>query len=496
MVFLFVHSWQGFCLAEWYLREALFSVFGNRVQFVSVDVPSHGIPANDILLRAVSVMQPDLVGFSCHYWSIGSFLESARDIKVLVPQAWIVLGGPNVSSPSYAEDLMQKHAAVDCIVQGRGEEALVELINARMNGHSLSSVSSITYREGTTIHGREPAKEQIRQRGMIFCEANTELKSNLPYFQEVSMETLSGCRSSCSYCVYHGNTYRVHDDDRVLSEMAFLLKNHVPIIRINDSYFGGTAKRAKKILLFAAQHNTHSVIKLYPDVSHIDEEYLGLLADAHAEINSIGIQTATPEALRLANRSDLLQQSATIRRILSRFPHIPADMIIGLPGDTSEGCRKTCRAILDLGFRSVNINVLRVFPGTALYSDCARYFQGPLALSYDGQFVASDSFPNSESQTLCRNLCALEIGCACVRTRACLLKRGGKESEVIDMLLRMDDRRLFNLRTLVAARHKLRDRTAYLPEEEMPSLSAADDEELETAFHKDIQETLCPYGYN
>jgi hypothetical protein len=107
MKFLFVHSWQGFCLAEWYLREAISNHCKVVTHFQSIDIPSNGIPANDTLERIIFSWKPEIIGFSCHFWSVNTYIEACSWIKNINPKIIIVFGGPQVNSVNSAQNLRE-----------------------------------------------------------------------------------------------------------------------------------------------------------------------------------------------------------------------------------------------------------------------------------------------------------------------------------------------------------------------------------------------------
>jgi radical SAM superfamily enzyme YgiQ (UPF0313 family) len=132
--FLFVHGWRGFSLAEWCLREALTA--GDRrapVEFHALDLGSDP-PLGDLLPRTVAALQPDLVGFTCHAWSLAGVLEAAAWVKETAPRARVVLGGPQVSHPRAAEAVLHAAPAVDFVVRGQGERPLARLVEALRAG--------------------------------------------------------------------------------------------------------------------------------------------------------------------------------------------------------------------------------------------------------------------------------------------------------------------------------------------------------------------------
>ena len=67
-----------------------------------------------------------LAGFSCYIWNIEKMLKFAENLKKLLPEIYIVFGGPEVSF--YEEkEFRGLYPFVDFLIRGEGEEKLFEL---------------------------------------------------------------------------------------------------------------------------------------------------------------------------------------------------------------------------------------------------------------------------------------------------------------------------------------------------------------------------------
>ena len=419
--FLFVHSWQGFSLAEWYLRNAVESKCEIPVKFQSIDISSSGIPANDTLLRNISYFKPDLVGFSCHYWSLSFFIEASRWVKHLHPKCIIILGGPQTFSIYKAEEILNNHKSIDLICRGAGEETIVRVIEWIKGKFDWEKISNLSFRKnGVVVHNSEKTYSS-KNRGLIFRLENTQLTEQLMRFNEVSYETTAGCYRKCAYCFYPTTKFEILDDYLVNSELSYLCSLKIPIIRICDTHFGGEKNRAKNILHHLIKVNKSSSIKIYPDVMHIDKEYLELIDTASAEITSIGIQTTCMDTLKTVHRNNVHTYREQIKLILEKFPSVPADLIIGLPGENKEIIFKTFQDVLDLGFRAVNVFRLMLFPGTELFENTSKYYdEKELSVTSQGQLLSSQYISIHDQQDITELIYSLEISCPLLKTRKVL----------------------------------------------------------------------------
>lgn len=458
MKFLFVHSWQGFCLAEWYLREAISNNCKVTTHFQSIDIPGNGIPAHDALERIIFSWKPEIIGFSCHFWSINAFIEASAWIKKINPKIIIVFGGPQVNSINFADVILGNHKAIDYIIRGRGEVALCKLIESTKLNKTKLTVPGLSFRNsGKHVHN-EVLHFYKWKRSLIFHQGNSQLVEHILPLSEISYETTKGCYSKCVYCYYPIDKFEIIDDERIFSELSFICSLKIKNLRICDTHFGGTKERAKKILHYLTKINHHISVKIYPDLHHIDEEYLRLIRDAGAQITSIGIQTTNPVALKKINREGIHLMDQQIKMILQEFPEVPADLIVGLPDDNIAGLEKSFRDILSLGFSAVNIFRLMIFPGTRLSENLLEFFNpAKTAISPQGRLIYSAEFQLKDQKQISNYIYAIEIICWMLRTRKIILSTDERIEKFIRMTKKLDSDQLIDLHQDISLVEHLND---------------------------------------
>ena len=446
MKFLFVHSWQGFCLAEWYLREAISNHCKVVTHFQSIDIPSNGIPANDTLERIIFSWKPEIIGFSCHFWSVNTYIEACSWIKNINPEIIIVFGGPQVNSVNSAHKILESQKNIDYIIRGPGEEAICELIeNIKLNKTMLTVPGLSFINSGKIVHN-EVLSFCKWKKNLIFHQGNSQLVEHILPLNEISYETTRGCYSKCIYCYYPIDKFEILNDDRIFSELSFICNLKIRNLRICDTHFGGTKERAKKILRYLTKINHHISIKIYPDLHHIDDEYIQLIKAAGAQITSIGIQTTNPAALKKINREGLHHLEQQIRLILNEFPEVPADLMVGLPGDNANGLEKSFRDILSLGFSSVNIFRLMIFPGTKLSENISDYYDmAKTSVSPQGRLIYSPDFKLKDQRKISNYIYALEIICWLIRIRTVNLSADERIGRFVRMAEKLDSEQLIDI---------------------------------------------------
>lgn len=98
----------------------------NRTKTVSeiqIDLGEYTINHQmDQILQDIYRRKPHVVGFSCYIWNIVYVKELIHDLKKVLPQVRIWMGGPEASYD--AVHLMDELPEVELIMQGEGERPL------------------------------------------------------------------------------------------------------------------------------------------------------------------------------------------------------------------------------------------------------------------------------------------------------------------------------------------------------------------------------------
>lgn len=113
----------------------------------------------DDLRRVVAELgrlQPDVVAFSCYIWNITATLTVASDLKKVLPQVTIILGGPEVSPR--AMELLESNLAISYVIAGEGEIAFPQLLKAIEEGREPCTIGGTYYRTSDRQVGSTPVQ--------------------------------------------------------------------------------------------------------------------------------------------------------------------------------------------------------------------------------------------------------------------------------------------------------------------------------------------------
>lgn len=131
----------------------------------------------EALTHEIYKFAPEIVGLSSSTIFVGLLSNLANRIKELLPNTWIILGGPHASSvKEYAfEDCKQ----LDIVVPGEGEIALKCIVESYPHRNSLRDISGLIWKDDN--------EEVIKNPGILPFEENLD-KLPFPAYDLINIE--------------------------------------------------------------------------------------------------------------------------------------------------------------------------------------------------------------------------------------------------------------------------------------------------------------------
>ncbi len=334
-----------------YLRRALADI-GIQAQIREFHI---SMPQLEIL-EGICAKGADVLLFSVYIWNSLLVRKLLPDIHALLPQAALVLGGPEAGFQ--AREWLQDLPFLSAIVRGAGEAAI----------QKLAAV------------GFRPTVKIIEEAGAPFSDIP------FPYLPEdfprmahryIYYESSRGCPFSCAYCIssISGLALAEKPLELVKKELAIILAQEsslpeAPIVKFIDRSFNAHPERARGIweFLMAAQSSGVFHFELHPAL--LEEEDFRLLAKSPPGRFQfeLGVQSVNPVALAQVRRAmDWPRSRENIRRLIGLgIAHIHLDLIVGLPGDDIASCALGINELLALKPQMLHLGFLKLLPGTEL----------------------------------------------------------------------------------------------------------------------------------
>lgn len=375
----YIHS----ALAPWSLKACCGPECGE------VGVAEHTI--NDepgAVLSQIYREKPNVAAFSCYLWNIRFVWQLLPELKKVLPELKIILGGPEVSFDS--QEIMDARPEVDYVVAGEGEQAFSKLL-AALNGKGTSGpedIDGLCFRHpgGTSFNAAVPVEEPAVLPSPYTPEMLRATGNRIVYY-----ESSRGCPFSCSYCL--SSTFsgvRYFPMDRVKRELSLLFDSGLRQVKFTDRTFNCSKPRAMEIFSHIAGlcDRRRALGGGEPDVNFhfeaaadlFDDEMLDLLARVPPGLIQleIGLQTMNEKALDAVSRkTDLARLCDNVRRLRAAGNiHLHLDLIAGLPFEDFASFRESFDAVYGLRPHQLQLGFLKLLKGTRIRREAALHGYG------------------------------------------------------------------------------------------------------------------------
>ena len=301
----------------------------------------------------------DIYAFSCYVWNIRYILDITSDLKKVMPDIRIILGGPEVM---YEDHLFYEvNKQIDVIIRGQGEKVLAKLI--------CGDIPMSRFIEGETL--------SISSRPFIY-DGISVFDDNKQYYYE----TASGCPFSCTYCL--SGAYTKVDPlpaERVIREVDAFISGKVRIIKLVDRTFNFDDRRAYEIWSHIIKRynekpfNTVFHFEISADL--LSDKTLKLLESAPAGIFRFecGVQSVNGSVLEnVRRRSDISRILENVKKLVSSGNiEIHVDLIAGLPEENIVSIANSYNAVYDSGVSMVQLGFLKVLKGSVIRDEAERF---------------------------------------------------------------------------------------------------------------------------
>lgn len=347
----------------------------------------------DNILQAIYKEKPDFIGFSCYIWNIAMVDELCVELRKLLPDTKIWLGGPEVSYD--AKRRLESTQDIDGIMIGEGEETFLELLDYYIEGSiNLDKIKGIAYLESAWKKDSELYQAVGKlPKGTKGTVTVTPLRAEMdfstipfPYenindFQNkiIYYETSRGCPYSCSYCLSSINkSVRMRDIELVKKELEIFLLHRVPQVKFVDRTFN--CNRAHTLAIWNyIKEKDNGITNFHFEISAdiLGEEELALLNTLRVGLVQleIGVQSTNSETIKsIHRRMNLDKLSYAVKQIQKgRNIHQHLDLIAGLPYEDYDTFKQSFCEVYALRPDQFQLGFLKVLKGSAMYEDSKKY---------------------------------------------------------------------------------------------------------------------------
>ena len=297
----------------------------------------------DYIETQILLAQPDFLAVSCYIWNIDLVHKIIPDIKKLMPELKVLLGGPEAEHTP-------KPWFCDTLLFGDGEQSLPEYFGiqaAPWETVALAAASDI-------------------------CENG---KGKIIY-----LETVRGCPFKCSYCLApQSGKVRKMDLIQVEKMIEIYMASKVRQVKFVDRTFNADRSRALAIIkmIESSYLKAKSEGKTPPESWHFevagdlfDEPMFEIIERLPAGLVQfeVGVQSLNGHALGLtARQTDSERVLKNITRLVAAGTClVHADLIAGLPGEGIQSFKAGFDRLHSTNPHQLQLGFLKVLKGSAL----------------------------------------------------------------------------------------------------------------------------------
>ena len=333
-----------------------------------------GNQQTDEILADIYQRRPDVAAFSCYIWNVEYIKEIIRNLRLVMPEIKIWVGGPEVSYN--AIEFLEEMSEADGVMAGEGEHTFLSLVRyyAEAAG-SLEQIPGIVRQKESGGWGVNPAAKIPDMDDIPFLyEDLSEFTNRIIYY-----ESSRGCPYSCSYCLSSiEKKVRFRSLPLVERELQYLLDRQVVQVKFVDRTFNCNHAHALGIWRYIQEHD-NGVTNFHFEIAGdlLNEEELSILKKMRPGLVQleIGVQSVNPKTILEIDRvMDLGVLSEITGRILEgKNIHLHLDLIAGLPFEDYESVVNSFNEVYYMRPHQLQLGFLKLLKGSKMHRKAGDY---------------------------------------------------------------------------------------------------------------------------
>lgn len=311
------------------------------------------------MLSAIQEHSPRVVGFGVYIWNVEQTARLIADLKCVLPETIVVLGGPEVSYDTAGQKIV---ALADYVITGEGDHAFRELCEQLLSS-SDAGVHSTSCAK--IIHAPVPQLDQIQLPYDLYSDE--DIANRIIY-----VEASRGCPFTCEFCLSALEIpVRQFDLAQFLAALQKLFDRGARHFKFVDRTFNLNLRMSRTILQFFLDRSDSGLFlhfEMIPD--RLPESLRELIVQFSPGMLQfeIGVQSFSDEVCRLISRpQDNTKLEENFRFLRDHTGvHIHADLIAGLPGESLESFGSGFDRLIALRPQEIQVGILKRLKGTPI----------------------------------------------------------------------------------------------------------------------------------
>lgn len=366
-------------------------IFEAKLQSYKSVTVEHKDEIENLIVALVDRVKPRYVGFSLFPGDLHEFLPLAEKIKVKTPKVKIVVGG--VLPTIEPELFFREKSAVDVVIKGDGEQAILDLLN----GREVQDISGVWTNGSRGGHARYtgdfdylPSYEKIDMH--YYCQVSTGIIR--PYYTKGILVLSSiGCPHQCTFCFNPSRSVKFKNIDVFISELKLLKQKYdINSFGIIDECF--LAKRAR-VYEFCEKYTKEDIslpFSMQTRANLLDEEMTAKLKDAGCVQIAFGVESGSNKILEKINKGMVIEEDMRAFSLCKKYGiKTFANILFNLPGETADDIELTRKFLRTTKPTHVALSLTVPLLGTKIYDD---YVKPPLLPSEYKIYSSNDPYVN------------------------------------------------------------------------------------------------------
>jgi anaerobic magnesium-protoporphyrin IX monomethyl ester cyclase len=328
------------------------------------------------LTRTLRKIRPDLVGLSAMAWQYDTCVRLAKLTKRLLPGVKVVIGGYHATLMSGEIAESPEAEWIDFMIRGEGEEACRRLVNALDGKDQLSTIPSLSYKEGHHfVHNpRGKPLDLSRLKLPIRDKRRLTWGYHVMNSKVEVIETSRGCTRACSFCSMkhmYGRTFRTFPIQRVLADLDDIYyKRKTRWVFLVDDNMVLDPKRVIRLcdaIVERKYRNLNLVVQADCISMAQNEEMARKMALAGFKSVFLGIESASMANLETAGKANVSVAARKAVEHCHRYGMmVIAGMIFGFPQDNEEDVIRNYEFLNSIGADGAYCQILTPYPKTEM----------------------------------------------------------------------------------------------------------------------------------
>ncbi|WP_320046943.1 B12-binding domain-containing radical SAM protein [uncultured Ilyobacter sp.] len=320
------------------------------------------------ILTDIFEKNPEKIIFSTYIWNKEYVFKLVKEIKKIMPDTTVILGGPEVSY--LTTEIMNENPEIDFIITGEGEKTTLEFLSKGIEG-----VKGVYYRKDDQIkfNGHQSPISDLDEIPFPYSEEELKNSKNKILYYESSR----GCPFECSYCMSSlDKSVRYFSLERVKEDLKKFLQAGITLIKFVDRTFNIDKRRYMDLWKFLLE-NYREEVTFHFEISGdlFDEETTAFLEKVPKGFFQfeIGVQTINEKTMQAIKReNDLGKLKNNVLRIKDNI-HLHLDLIAGLPYEDYETFKDSFDYVYSLKPEMIQLGFLKVLKGTLIFDQVETY---------------------------------------------------------------------------------------------------------------------------